>query len=97
MATECKRIDVSKEVYECLAKVMILVMGSVIFVVKEYKSFDFNKEVYECLTKVVILVRAFMNFKSKLEDAFSMFNVFDKSIDFSKDIYNFQIKNEGCL
>ena len=92
MATECKRIDFSKEVYECLTTVMILEMGSVIFVVEEYKCIDFDKEVYECLTKVVILARAFMNFKSKLEDAFSMFNVFDKSIDFSKDI-----KNEGCL
>ena len=96
MATECKRIDFSKEVYECLAKVMILVMGCVIFVVKEYKSIDFNVEVYEFLTKVMILAWAFMNFKSKLEDAFSMFNVFDKSIDFSKDIYNFHIKIGGC-
>ena len=71
---------------------MILVMGCVIFVVKEYKSIDFNMEVYEFLTKVMILARAFMNFKSKLEDAFSMFNVFDKSIDFSKEVWHFQKK-----
>ena len=96
MATECKRIDFSKEVYECLAKVMMLVMESVIFVVKEYKSIDSNTKVYEFLTKVVILVRAFINFKSKLEDAFSMFNVFDKTIDLSTDIYDFQIKIVGC-
>ena len=92
MATECKRIDFSKEVYECLTTVMILEMGSVIFVVEEYKSIDLNKEVYEVPTKNVILVTAFINFKSKLEDACNMFNVFDKSINFNKAVYNFQIK-----
>ena len=66
MATECKRIDFSKEVYECLAKVMVLVMGSVMFVVKEYKCINSDMEVYEVLTKVVFLVGASINFKSKI-------------------------------
>ena len=37
--------------------------------------------------KVFILVRAFINFEAKLEDAFSVFNTFGKSIDFSKGIH----------
>ena len=37
--------------------------------------------------KVLILVKAFMNFEPKWEDAFSVFNHFGKSIDFSKGIH----------
>ena len=39
------------------------------------------------LVKVFILVKAFMNLKPKLEDAFNVFNIFSKRIDFSKGIY----------
>jgi len=39
--------------------------------------------------KVLILVRAFIDFELKLEDAFSVFNTFGKSIDFSKAIHEF--------
>ena len=41
------------------------------------------------LVEVFILLRAFMNFKPKLEDAFSVFNTFGESIDFSKGIHEF--------
>ena len=37
-------------------------------------------------TKVLILVKAFISFDPKLENAFSVFNTFRKSISFSKDI-----------
>ena len=43
---ECKSIDFSKEVYEFLAQVLILVKRSDIFVVTACKSIDFSKEVY---------------------------------------------------
>ena len=39
------------------------------------------------VVKVLILVKAFMNFEPKLEDAFSVFNNFGKSSDFSKGIH----------
>ena len=69
MVNECTSIDFSKEVCECLVKVMILVRRSDIFekkvlilvrrcdicVVKECKSIDFTKEVCDFLVKVVIL------------------------------------------
>ena len=41
------------------------------------------------LVEVWILVIAFMNLKPKLEDAFSVFNTFGKSIDFTKGIHDF--------
>ena len=41
------------------------------------------------LAKVSILVKAFMNFEPKLKDAFSVFNIFGKSIDFRKGIHEF--------
>ena len=41
------------------------------------------------LVKVFILVKAFMNFEPKLKDAFSVFNIFRKSIDFSKGVREF--------
>ena len=44
------------------------------------------------LVKVLILVKAFMNFNPKLKDAFSVFNTFSKSIDFSKEVYEFLTK-----
>ena len=43
-------------------------------------------------TKALVLVRTFMNFTSKLEDALSMFNILSKSIDFSKEVYEFLVK-----
>ena len=42
VAKECKSIDFSKEVYDFLAKVVILVWRSDIFVVKECKSIAFS-------------------------------------------------------
>ena len=60
-----KSVDFSKEVYEFLAKVVILVRRSLISVVKECKSIDFSKEVYECLAKVVILIRRSNIFEKK--------------------------------
>ena len=44
------------------------------------------------LILLVILVKGFMNFYPKLEDAFSVFNTFSKSIDFSKEVYQFLTK-----
>ena len=44
------------------------------------------------LVKVLILVKAFINFQPKLEDAFSVFNMFSKSIDFSKEVSAFLAK-----
>ena len=44
------------------------------------------------LVKVVILVKAFINFQPKLTDAFSVFNIFSKSIDFSKEVFEFLAK-----
>ena len=41
------------------------------------------------LVKVLILVKAFINFEPKFEDAFSVFNTFRKSINFSKGIHEF--------
>ena len=41
------------------------------------------------LVKVWILVKAFIYFKPKFEDAFSVFNTFRKSINFSKGIDEF--------
>ena len=43
MVKECKSIDFSMEMYEFLAKVMILVKRSDIFVMKECKSLDLSK------------------------------------------------------
>ena len=44
------------------------------------------------LVKVLILVKAFINFKPKLEDAFSVFNTFSKSMDFTKEVSEFLAK-----
>ena len=44
------------------------------------------------LVKVWILAKAFINFQLKLKDAFSVFNIFSKSIDFSKEVYAFLAK-----
>ena len=44
------------------------------------------------LVKVLILVKAFINFQPKLEDAFSVFNMFSKSIYFSKEVSAFLAK-----
>ena len=44
------------------------------------------------LVKVLILVKAFMDFSPKLKDAFSVFNTFSNSIDFSKEVYAFLAK-----
>ena len=44
------------------------------------------------LVKVLILVKAFINFQPKLEDAFSVFNIFSKSSDFSKEVFEFLAK-----
>ena len=44
------------------------------------------------LVKVLILVKAFMIFKPNLKDAFSVFNTFSKSIDFSKEVSEFLAK-----
>ena len=38
---------------------------------------------------VLILVEAFMNLKAKLEDAFSVFNTFSESSDFTRRCLNF--------
>ena len=42
--------------------------------------------------KVLILVKAFINLQLELEDAFSVFNIFSKSIDFSKEVSAFLAK-----
>ena len=44
------------------------------------------------LVKVLILVKAFMNFNPKLEDAFSVFNTFSESNDFTKEVCEFLAK-----
>ena len=44
------------------------------------------------LVKVLILVKAFMNFNPKLEDAFSVFNTFSESSDFTKEVSEFLAK-----
>ena len=44
------------------------------------------------LVKVLFLIKAFMNFKPKLQDAFSVFNTFSKSIDFTKEVSEFLAK-----
>ena len=41
---------------------------------------------------VMVLVFAFMNFKSKLEDPFTILNSFRRSIEFSKVIHAFYPK-----
>ena len=65
------------------------------------KSIDFSTGIHEfstniggcllafsiLLVNVLIFVEAFMNFKPKLEDAFSVFNTVCKSINFSKGIH----------
>ena len=43
-------------------------------------------------TKVVIFVKAFITFEPKLENAFSVFNTFDKSIGFDKEVSEFLTK-----
>ena len=44
------------------------------------------------LVKVLILIKAFMNFEPKLQDAFSVLNTFSKSIDFTKEVFEFLAK-----
>ena len=44
------------------------------------------------LVKVLILIKAFMNFEPKLQDAFSVWNTFSKSIDFTKEVFEFLAK-----
>ena len=44
------------------------------------------------LVKVLILMKAFMILKPKLQDAFTVFNTFSKSIDFSKKVFEFLAK-----
>ena len=44
------------------------------------------------LVKVLILIKAFMNFEPKLQDAFSVLNTFSKSIDFTKEVFEFLSK-----
>ena len=39
-----------------------------------------------------ILVMAFMSLKPELEDAFSVFNIFSKSSDFCKEVFEFLAK-----
>ena len=39
------------------------------------------------LVEVLILAKAFIHFEPKIEDAFSVFNTFRKSIDFSIGIH----------
>ena len=51
---ECNSIDFSMEVYEFLAKVVMLIRRSDIFLVKECTSIDFSTEVYDFLAKVMI-------------------------------------------
>ena len=44
------------------------------------------------LVKVLILMKAFMNLKPKLQDAFTVFNTFSKSINFIKEVFEFLAK-----
>ena len=44
------------------------------------------------LVKVLILVKAFMKFNPKLENAFSVFNTFSESSDFTKEVSEFLAK-----
>ena len=54
---DCKRIAFSMEVYEFLAKNVILVKRSDIFVVKACKRIEFSTDVYAFLATNYILVR----------------------------------------
>ena len=45
------------------------------------------------LVKLLILVKAFMNLNPKLEDAFSVFNTFSESSDFTKEV---SISRKSC-
>ena len=48
---------------------------------------------YRCKAEAgMILVFAFMNFKSKLKDAFTILNSFRRSTDFNKGIHSFYPK-----
>ena len=44
------------------------------------------------IKKVLILIKAFITFEPKIENAFSVFNTFGKSRDFSREMFRFLTK-----